>query len=594
MRFPNKKAFRTNLLLMIFGVFIPSFLLSVMFFLYWNNAAKKHEFESDTKFLSLVGQSFDTILSDTTQIISLLEFDSAFKTAVDSLESADSKLSPSHFLYLNNVWDNTSRTLMAKPYVRSAYLYLEQRPDLVFTNEGVRNIRTLTDTSWLDAYHRQNPNISLWAEQLCGPQCTQDLASQAIYLFRRFPVLNWDEAAQGVMVVRLESQYFDELLSNIPMIESKHIYILDDKNNQIYANTTIPAERYISPSDISIANNTNILKSTSEGEFLVSTINSQKFNWTYISAVPTKAVLSELNYMTRTSVIFCCITFCVSILLAVFITVRNYRPVKLMLRMINTYNTEGNIKPVKSLSRDEYGYIIYNLMQNLVEKTEIEKKLTQEKLLKNETRLQALQSQINPHFLYNTLEAINWEAIELLGPNNTISEMLVRVAYNLRYITHYSDTLVPIREDLTSLRNYIEIHKMIAGDRIAFSFRYREEVLNCLTLKLLIEPLVENAVVHGLMDMQQNGKVRISILHKGDQLVVRVIDNGCGIPPEKLYHIRNDLARSDFADSESIGLMNICHRLQLKFGSEYRLSIHSKSKRGTRVSFSIPYTTVPE
>lgn len=588
MKFFTRKSFFTNLAIMFISVFLPYILFNILLTSLWSREIKNKTFETDTTILSLAAQTFDTVLSDTTQIMALLEFDSNFDSALDSLNRSDTKISATHVLYLNSIWSNTSRVLLSKPYVKSAYLYLEKQPNIVFTNEGVRNIENLRETSWISAYRNQEPAISLWAESLKSNPNDPGNQTESIFLFRRVPILQWDTSNEGVMVVCLDRKYFDSLLSNFPMIDTKNIYILDDKNTQIYANSNSFAETYVSLDDISIAKSQRIVKSTPDGQFLVSVVNSKHFNWTYISAVPLSIVLKQLNVMIGTAIVFSCISLALCLFLSLFITISNYRPVKLMLRMINDYNEHNTIHQVEALSRDEYGYIIYNLLQTLIQKQEVEKKLSEEIILQKESSLLALQSQINPHFLYNTLETINWEAINQLGPDNSISKILLCMASNLRYITTNNCTLVTLKEDLNHLHNYIAIHEMMNADRIAFSFRIDPAALSTKIYKLLIQPLVENAIIHGMHNTKSGGQIRICIANQNGLLKVRVVDNGCGISREQLEEIRTQLSCSSFSGGEHLGLYNIDHRIKLKYGNKFGLQLKSKVNFGTVICFSLP------
>ena len=144
-----------------------------------------------------------------------------------------------------------------------------------------------------------------------------------------------------------------------------------------------------------------------------------------------------------------------------------------------------------------------------------------------------MQAQINPHFLYNTLEVINWEAIDLLGAGNNISQMLLCLSSNLRYITQKNGHLVALREELDNLAKYITLQKLFTDDKISFSFRIDNQLLESKVPKLILQPLVENALTHGLSNASC-GIVRICIQERCGGVRIKVLDNGKGFSPEKL------------------------------------------------------------
>ncbi len=588
MRHISKKTFISNFIIIFLSVFIPFTIFSILLTSFWSREIKNSAFETDTTMLSMAAQSFDTVLSDTTQIMALLEFDSSFSSALDRLNANDEQVSGTYILYLNNVWSNTSRSLLSKPYVKSAYLYLEKRPDIVFTQDGVRNKDALTETNWINAYQNQNPTIDLWAESLRANPDTPEDQAESIFLFRRVPILQWDTSNKGVMVVALDRKYFDLMLSNLPMLDKKDLFIFDDKNTQIYSNTSTNSRTYISIDDIQIADSKRMVKSTPEEDYLVSIVNSAAFNWTYVSAVPLSIVLNKLNGMQINTLIFSLISLALCLFLTLFYTVSNYRPIKLMLHMINDYNEYNTIHKVDSISRNEYGFIIYNILQTFIKKQEMEKKLQEEKILQRESSLRALQAQINPHFLYNTLETINWESIDLLGEGNSISQMLLHMSSYLRYITIDSGKSVSLQEDLEYLKKYIAICRLLYEDRIYFTFRIDPSVCNVKISKLLIQPLVENAINHGMRNKGTGGVIRISITKKDAFLKVKVVDNGCGMTKQQLTSISEEFESSSYSDGEHLGLQNVNYRLKLKYGDSSGLKIRSKLNLGTVVSFVLP------
>lgn len=588
----KRKTLQKNLILMVLLILMPVILLNAYNFVYWSRYIKSDEIEKDTKFLSLAGQAFDTVLNDITQVVSLLEFDQLLISAMDGLVESDGQLSPSKFMYMNSVWDNTSRTLMAKPYIRSAYFYIEKAGNFVFTTEGIQNMQNIRDKSWLQSYHTQAKDIVYWTEvrkvELPSDQGSGS-SMEVVSLFRKFPFLQGQEQSSGVVVINLESKYFDSLVSNIPGIQYKKVYILDDKYSAIYKNSPNPFDTYIDRDSLpELKESSNMIKKVNSEDYLISAVQSKSFDWIYISIIPTKSLLKKLDSMTGINTVICILSLIISIVLSIFYTFKNYRPVKTMVNIISQYNNGKDISSYASGKEDEYGYIIYNMIKAFIDKNEIQKKLTEEKLLQNETRLYALQSQINPHFLYNTLETLNWEAINLLGRDNSISKILLHLAANLRYVTNYSNHLVTVEEDISHLTSYVYIHELINQGRLKILFDIDPRTTSCKTLRLLVQPIVENALIHGLSNIEEGGKVKITVKPHNDTLCIKVVDNGSGISKPVLNNLRQRFDNSSVLESKSLGLNNINQRIRIKFGTQYGVHIRSKRNLGTAVYISLP------
>ena len=368
----------------------------------------------------------------------------------------------------------------------------------------------------------------------------------------------------------------------------RNIFILDDKFTQLYSLHGGTYTQYLKDEDIVFGERVNFTRTTSQGKILISVVNSSTFNWSYISILPLSSISGQFKNMRRFVYLFIILAFFISICLASFITRRNYRPIRTMVQMIDTYRIKGIIEDVEKYSHDEYGYVIYNLVQTLVAKQSAEKNLAIEKLLQKEASLLAMQAQINPHFLYNTLEVINWEAIDLLGAGNNISQMLLCLSSNLRYITQKNGRLVALREELDNLAKYITLQKLFTDDKISFSFRIDNQLLESKVPKLILQPLVENALTHGLPNASY-GIVRICVQERCDGVRIKVLDNGKGFSPEKLKTIQNDLEQENTAlRTRHLGLQNIDSRLKLLYGKEYGLSIRTKQSRGTCITVFLP------
>ena len=590
----RKRALVQNLIIITFLVLLPVVILSSLYYYNSINYIREQEIQNDTKFLSLAGQSFDTVLNDITYAVSLLEFDIFFNEALEGLIEDSGNISPTKYIYLNSVWENTSRALMAKPYISSAYFYVNNNPQFVFTTQGIRKIEDLDDTSWLDSYVSKTDNVFYWTEIRKLFNNNQDSNKEIISIFRKVPVFHTIGETKGVVVVNINQNYFDLLISNIPNIENKKLYILDDKSNMIYRNSTDPYELYIDETQLGLLQGKESaeVKKIGEESFLVSTTQSGYYGWRYISVIPMSTLMSKLTFIRKASVQVLFISLLIGIFLSVIYTLENYRSVKTLTDVISQYEQGKDISQINFKRNNEYKYIIYNVINNFIEKNEIEKVLTEEKLLQKETQLYALQSQINPHLLYNILDTINWEAINLLGIDNNISKIILNLADNLRYITNHSNNMVSFAEDLKHLKSYSFIYESLYSGRIKFLFQISYEVLNFKTLKLLIQPLVENAVVHGLADLDKKGVVKISVKKVIDVIRIKVVDNGCGISRNKLNDIRKHISRIDASDPSSLGLKNVHHRIKLHYGDNYGLNIRSKRNWGTAVYLTIPTQSV--
>ncbi|MCM1267382.1 MAG: histidine kinase [Bacteroidales bacterium] len=226
-----------------------------------------------------------------------------------------------------------------------------------------------------------------------------------------------------------------------------------------------------------------------------------------------------------------------------------------------------------------------------------ESQLTEQELLirQQEMEFKVLSSQINPHFLYNTLETIRMRAFA--AGDKEVAKAIKLLGKSMRYVLeNFGASFTTLAEELHHVEEYIEIQQLRFGERI----RYEEEIEaglvpeECRMLPLLLQPVVENAIIHGLDDIEAGGLVKVSACKKkpdaaGEEfLIVDVEDNGCGMTEEVLGRLRRDIEIRDMSRSKSIGLYNINQRIKLHYGEGYRIHIYAEPEKGTRVRLVLP------
>ena len=209
-----------------------------------------------------------------------------------------------------------------------------------------------------------------------------------------------------------------------------------------------------------------------------------------------------------------------------------------------------------------------------------------------EIQYAVLQSQINPHFLYNTLEAIRSEA--LMSENVQIAEMTERLSKFFRYSISGKGDFVTLQEELSNIKNYFFIQRFRFDDKYCLEIDSHDVDLEYRLPKMTLQPLVENAVYHGLESMLSNGFVKINIIETEKKLIITVSDNGIGIPSSKLEDINERLITGGGNGLVSgnrnggIALYNVNNRLKLYFGDDYGLVLRSIEGNGTDVEVYIP------
>lgn len=220
-----------------------------------------------------------------------------------------------------------------------------------------------------------------------------------------------------------------------------------------------------------------------------------------------------------------------------------------------------------------------------------------EKELENQQevmKFKMLSSQINPHFLYNTLETIRMKAFK--AGNREVATAIKLLGKSMRYVLDNTGTTVTtLNREIEHVETYLAIQELRFGNKFKSYFVIGEgvDVEKLLVLPLMLQPIVENAILHGLEEKEENGKIEISIYRgeeteKGELLVIDVTDNGCGMDTEALVKLRKSIELHDESKSRSIGLYNINQRIKLSYGAEYGIEIMSEPEQGTMVRVKFP------
>ncbi|WP_106769345.1 sensor histidine kinase [Paenibacillus faecalis] len=202
--------------------------------------------------------------------------------------------------------------------------------------------------------------------------------------------------------------------------------------------------------------------------------------------------------------------------------------------------------------------------------------------------LVALQSQINPHFLYNTLESIRMKA-HFMGAKE-VSQMIYSLSVMFKNMVKKS-TIVTVEEELDLCSVYLDLFRIRYDGRLQAEIEVDPEIKNCAIIKLLVQPVVENCIVHGFRPLEDNNKITVKAKREGKRIIITVSDNGAGIPEEKLEEIRRTQDKTlqpPDKDYRSIGLMNVHERIVMNYGDDYGITINSAPGQGTEVRMEIP------
>lgn len=389
---------------------------------------------------------------------------------------------------------------------------------------------------------------------------------------------------QGVMLVDLNFNNIEEMCSK-ELGEKGYLYIIDKNGELIYHPRQQMIYAGIKDKTIPIASalddGSEIIKRDGD-RILISVKTLRNADWRIVGVSPLNGLFAydaELRIFISLIVISVVLLIIfLSVIVSFFITSPMYRLMRLMGKVeeekFNTYYVARGVHEVKELSFafNQMVYKIKRLMEQIVEEQQL--------LRKSEMKL--LQAQINPHFLYNTLDSIMWMAES--GDQKNVVKMISALAQFLRLSLSGGYDTILVADELKHVENYLIIQKMRYNDQFDYEITYDEAVLQCKTLKIVLQPIVENAIIHGVANLPYKGKITINAGVRQDRLFFKVIDNGFGIRPEILDNILEEKPTT----RSGMGVYNVNQRIQLMYGAEYGLQFESQPDEGTTVSIILP------
>jgi len=394
----------------------------------------------------------------------------------------------------------------------------------------------------------------------------------------------------GVIVIETDLSFIQEKFHNIDQSLNSQSIILDQNQYVIYAtDEQLIGSHLPSHPEYSYlyVNKHRTLKKNNE-EFMI--IHSSTSNgWESINVIPIQELTKEFQTTRNSSLFLNFIMIGIALIASIAFAKIMTKPIKRMIGSMEEIQ-KGNFNVSIIIEYlDEIGQLglhfnkMVKRIQNLIEEVYINK------ILKQEAEMKALQSQINPHFLYNTLECIRMTSE--INDDEEVSEMLFILGKMLRYSVNKKIEIVTIEKEFSYLKDYITIHNFRRNrdQMITLNLNVENKLLIYPIIKLLFQPIVENAVIHGFDSHKQNAIITISSQTYDSTVEWTIKDNGCGMSERKLQGLREMIEISIDSNDYGLGLKNVNDRIKSKYGKDFGLKIKSTIGIGTEVKMSLPY-----
>lgn len=398
---------------------------------------------------------------------------------------------------------------------------------------------------------------------------------------------------EGVVFIDLNYSAISELCDQNSIGSKGYVFLLDQDGNVVYHPQQQQLYNELQTENIDLVMNTDketLMDGSGDNARIYTISRSEKTGWTVVGCTNVAELLKDSKKARSIYVLVAAILVVVALVLSNFIARNITRPLQqLRDSMARVQEGDFGAAEVEVTSRNEVGSLTrsFNVMTSRIQ--ELMKQNIYEQQQKRKSELKALQSQINPHFLYNTLDSIIWMAEG--KKNEEVVVMTASLARLLRQSISNEEEQVPIGQEVEYARSYLTIQKMRYKDKLEFQIQVDAQIMGVPIIKLVLQPLIENAIYHGLKYKEGKGLLIVRGYREGENAVLQIKDNGAGMDEQTLSHIF-EKHKVNYR-SNGVGVYNVQKRLQLYYGMDYGITYSSKQGEGTTASIVIPMNVIP-
>ncbi|WP_373231427.1 sensor histidine kinase [Cohnella sp.] len=394
------------------------------------------------------------------------------------------------------------------------------------------------------------------------------------------------QPGSGVLMVDLNLNVINNLCKQIELGNRGYVFILDPSGDLIYhpqQQLLYSRLKYEAITTLLDAKDSSIpIKDNDDRK--IYTIRTNEFGWKVIGVTYTDELVGNKQEIRTTSVLAGILFLIVALSISIFLSYRLTNPIKRLESLMKKVEKGDFNTRVEVESTDEIGKLSrsFNLMIGKIK--DLMGQILQEQEMKRISELKAMQAQIHPHFLYNTLDSIIWMAE--MGKMAEVVKMTSALAKLFRSSISKGDELVPVAVELEHIHNYLTIQNIRYKNKFTYSIEVDPSIYESKTLKLVLQPLIENAIYHGLKQQAVIGHITITGRRENGDIVLQVTDDGVGMSEEQLMALEDKLRKRE--EGKGVGLENVNNRIRLYFGESYGLDIISELDEGTTVTLRIP------
>lgn len=484
----------------------------------------------------------------------------------------------SDVIFLNSLKAAVNSIATSHNYIESIYLYLDENDNfLSSTTENVSIIADYYDTQWYSIYEDTDKDMPFWIMKRQIQEYQYSKKINIISIFQRM------KFSKGVIVMNINQKKLIKIVNDLVNDENVNMLLFNKEGKLLLSS------RYdnLSENAVESYKQAHIGKwNKIDGRYyLINKLDGFNYGISLYSVVPFNSYWIRFRGFFGIALSVLILNVTLVYIFSYITTKRIFKQIDYMIKVFDSAEKGNLIEKSREEIKDEFDIIMNNIIFLYLNSNAMKNQLTERKYKQEIAELAALQHQINPHFLFNAMQTLDLEIRYNFSHHSHLSLMVENISSILKYALVNPTDQVRLSEELQYLKSYVEVEKYRFGDKFIIYYEIDEELMECLVFRLMLQPLIENSIHHGIRKLEHSGFIKLKIRRVNDQIKIHVIDTGIGLTKIEVQQLY-DRFRDE--NSKNIGLTNVNRRLVIRYGENSGLRILSKKGYGTSITFKIP------
>lgn len=477
--------------------------------------------------------------------------------------------------------DKLKNYSVLNPYLYSVGIYNPESGKVLSTADGIYNTPSRDQMGWIQQMLGQNEPLAIGADLPGALPSFRQGARSMITVVQKLPGKNHE----NLLMINFNKQVLDLFVGKIELWKGTGI-VINSAGGELLYTAGAPLNESASARVVKKSFQQPYETIRMEGEsYLVVHKRSETMDWTIHMIIPYAEIMKDVLTMKRIAVAILLVIAIFLLLLFHVLYLQIFNPIKRLIKGMLAIEKGLTYRPISIKRMDELGFLQQRFNDMVQNEQKMRREILEEQLHKREIELKFLQSQVNPHFLYNTLDSIYWVAEE--SGVDEIGEVVLDLSNFFRLSLSRGKDFITVEETIEHLKGYIRIQQFRHTDKFEVHWDIDPAVSSLRIMKLMLQPIVENSIVHGLEKAADTCRLTIRIKREGEYLTCRVTDTGIGMDEEGLWKLWNEIKREHGSSDATYGLRNLYQRLKIVYGDDMDFQMTSKLQEGTSVAIRI-------